>query len=161
MHSSICSGTVKILYILTGLLIQMHKMQESQFLNSPGRHLLHLFHPIFSLLFFPPSLPPSPFSSCTQCGGLLRPHVVWFGEPLETQVMDKVQQILAECDLCLLVRYQTLGVERNVVLELSHSPLFRMSLHILLMLNVPWYWCCTQHHIRISELSFMLIYILF
>lgn len=62
--------------------------------------------------------------------------MVWFGEPLETHVMDRVQQVLAECDLCLLVRYQTLEWKENVVLELSHSPLFRMSLHGLPMLNV-------------------------
>ena len=43
-------------------------------------------------------------SSCSKCGGLLRPHVVWFGEPLEVHVMDTAQQILRECDLCLLVR---------------------------------------------------------
>ena len=45
-----------------------------------------------------------PFYSCSDCGGLLRPHVIWFGEPLDTVVMDKAHKVLRECDLCLLVR---------------------------------------------------------
>ena len=42
-------------------------------------------------------------SSCSKCKGLLRPHVIWFGEPLDTAVLDAVDSVLAECDLCLLV----------------------------------------------------------
>ena len=37
------------------------------------------------------------------CGGLLRPHVVWFGEGLDPQVMSDVQKELDDCDLCLVV----------------------------------------------------------
>ena len=37
------------------------------------------------------------------CGGLLRPHVVWFGEGLDPQVMCDVQKELDDCDLCLVV----------------------------------------------------------
>ena len=40
---------------------------------------------------------------CDKCGGLLRPHVVWFGEALESEVLQKTDQALAKCDLCLLV----------------------------------------------------------
>ena len=40
---------------------------------------------------------------CDKCGGLLRPHVVWFGEALETEVLQKTDEVLAKCDLCLLV----------------------------------------------------------
>ncbi|XP_055451120.1 NAD-dependent protein deacylase sirtuin-5, mitochondrial isoform X3 [Psammomys obesus] len=38
------------------------------------------------------------------CGGLLRPHVVWFGENLDPAVLDKVDKELALCDLCLVTR---------------------------------------------------------
>ena len=37
------------------------------------------------------------------CGGLVRPHVVWFGEPLFEDVLDKVHEELEKCDLCLVV----------------------------------------------------------
>ncbi|XP_014681054.1 PREDICTED: NAD-dependent protein deacylase-like [Priapulus caudatus] len=40
---------------------------------------------------------------CQKCSGLLRPHVVWFGENLESSVMDQVEMELARCDLCLVV----------------------------------------------------------
>jgi len=39
------------------------------------------------------------------CDGLLRPHVVWFGEPLDPELLAEVQKELNECDLCLVVRF--------------------------------------------------------
>ncbi|XP_066289096.1 NAD-dependent protein deacylase sirtuin-5, mitochondrial-like isoform X1 [Branchiostoma lanceolatum] len=37
------------------------------------------------------------------CGGLLRPHVVWFGESLDPDVLTRTDQELDKCDLCLVV----------------------------------------------------------
>lgn len=37
------------------------------------------------------------------CGGLLRPHVVWFGENLDENVLDRTSEELDKCDLCLVV----------------------------------------------------------
>uniref|UniRef100_A0A2R8NDN1 NAD-dependent protein deacylase sirtuin-5, mitochondrial n=1 Tax=Callithrix jacchus TaxID=9483 RepID=A0A2R8NDN1_CALJA len=37
------------------------------------------------------------------CGGLLRPHVVWFGENLDPAILEEVDGELAHCDLCLVV----------------------------------------------------------
>ncbi|XP_060722626.1 NAD-dependent protein deacylase sirtuin-5, mitochondrial-like isoform X1 [Tachysurus vachellii] len=37
------------------------------------------------------------------CGGLLRPHVVWFGESLDPDILARVDQELDRCDLCLVV----------------------------------------------------------
>lgn len=37
------------------------------------------------------------------CGGLLRPHVVWFGERLDEKVLDAAEDLLEKCDLCLVV----------------------------------------------------------
>ena len=37
------------------------------------------------------------------CGGLLRPHVVWFGEGLDSNVLATTDKHLEECDLCLVV----------------------------------------------------------
>jgi len=37
------------------------------------------------------------------CGGMLRPHVVWFGEGLDQDVLDAARNELDNCDLCLVV----------------------------------------------------------
>lgn len=37
------------------------------------------------------------------CGALIRPHVVWFGESLFREVLERVDEELSKCDLCLLV----------------------------------------------------------
>ncbi|XP_012694921.1 NAD-dependent protein deacylase sirtuin-5, mitochondrial [Clupea harengus] len=37
------------------------------------------------------------------CNGLLRPHVVWFGETLDSDILTAVEQELEMCDLCLVV----------------------------------------------------------
>lgn len=37
------------------------------------------------------------------CGGLLRPHVVWFGEGLDEDILDAAHHELENCDLCLVV----------------------------------------------------------
>uniref|UniRef100_A0A8C5K0F9 NAD-dependent protein deacylase sirtuin-5, mitochondrial n=1 Tax=Jaculus jaculus TaxID=51337 RepID=A0A8C5K0F9_JACJA len=56
-----------------------------------------------------PALPPwdpgKDSSRCEEagCGGLLRPHVVWFGENLDPAVLDEVDRELTLCDLCLVV----------------------------------------------------------
>ena len=39
------------------------------------------------------------------CGGLLRPHVVWFGENLDPAILEEVDKELALCDLCLVVSH--------------------------------------------------------
>lgn len=38
-----------------------------------------------------------------ECGGLLRPYVVWFGENLDSAILEEVDRELAHCDLCLVV----------------------------------------------------------
>lgn len=38
-----------------------------------------------------------------KCDGLLRPFVVWFGEGLDPKVLQKVDQILQDCDCCLVI----------------------------------------------------------
>ncbi|CAI2730805.1 unnamed protein product [Schistosoma spindalis] len=37
------------------------------------------------------------------CGGLLRPHVVWFGENLEPHILSKADEIVQKADVCLVV----------------------------------------------------------
>ncbi|CAH2071011.1 unnamed protein product, partial [Iphiclides podalirius] len=37
------------------------------------------------------------------CSGLLRPHIVWFGESLEHAVLERAEAAMATCDVCLVV----------------------------------------------------------
>ena len=41
--------------------------------------------------------------TCEICKGLLRPHVVWFGESLDPMLMEGVQQKLLACELLIVV----------------------------------------------------------
>ena len=45
-----------------------------------------------------PSLP-----LCQICKGLLRPHIVWFGESLDPQDLQKSYEALQACDLLLII----------------------------------------------------------
>jgi len=50
-------------------------------------------------------LPVSDLPRCQidRCKGLLRPRVVWFGEPLDENVLAAADKELESCDLCLVV----------------------------------------------------------
>lgn len=52
------------------------------------------------------AVPLESFNRCEEdgCHGLLRPHVVWFGETLDPDVLTEVEKELDLCDLCLVVR---------------------------------------------------------
>lgn len=41
--------------------------------------------------------------TCGMCGGLLRPDVVWFGEALDPEVLERVYEGLRSCDLMLVI----------------------------------------------------------
>jgi NAD-dependent deacetylase len=41
--------------------------------------------------------------SCSECDGLLRPDVVWFGEALEERVLTRAVEAATGCDACLVV----------------------------------------------------------
>ena len=47
---------------------------------------------------------PLPFPpSCTECGGLLRPHIVWFGESLAPQDLEQSYAALQRCDILVII----------------------------------------------------------
>lgn len=50
-----------------------------------------------------PEIPMKDLPHCNDCGGLLRPHIVWFGENLEPEVLDNTNTALSECEACLVV----------------------------------------------------------
>ncbi len=41
--------------------------------------------------------------TCSGCGGRLRPDVVWFGEPLDVDVLERARRWLRDADLLLVV----------------------------------------------------------
>ena len=45
----------------------------------------------------------SPPPRCNRCGALLRPDVVWFGEPLDSAILDEATRLAAAADLCLVI----------------------------------------------------------
>lgn len=44
-----------------------------------------------------------PLPRCTQCDGLLRPNVVWFGESLDPDILGKAFEAARTCDVMLIV----------------------------------------------------------
>ncbi|XP_002129772.3 NAD-dependent protein deacylase-like [Ciona intestinalis] len=48
-------------------------------------------------------IPSNLLPRCQSCSGLLRPHVVWFGENLDSNVLEKAMDEIQSCDLCLVV----------------------------------------------------------
>jgi NAD-dependent deacetylase len=48
-----------------------------------------------------PQLPDLP--TCEKCGGLLRPHVVWFGESLDYELLNNAVDAAQSCDVMLVV----------------------------------------------------------
>jgi len=46
-----------------------------------------------------PEIPPR----CVYCGGLLRPAVVWFGEPLPTDALEKAYELSMSADIFIVV----------------------------------------------------------
>jgi NAD-dependent deacetylase len=50
---------------------------------------------------FPVELPLLP--RCGECGSLLRPHVVWFGESLNVEDLDAADAAIEACDLFLVI----------------------------------------------------------
>jgi len=41
--------------------------------------------------------------ACASCGGLLRPHIVWFGESLDPAVMQSAIEAATSCELFLVI----------------------------------------------------------
>lgn len=49
------------------------------------------------------TVPLPPLPSCPACGGLLRPHVVWFGEMLDRNVLAAAYEAIGRCDLMIVI----------------------------------------------------------
>lgn len=49
------------------------------------------------------NIPRMQLPRCERCNGLLRPHVVWFGESLDPMIMERTDAALEKCDLLLVI----------------------------------------------------------
>ena len=49
------------------------------------------------------NIPIDQLPHCAVCSGLLRPHVVWFGEQLDPELMAKANAVMDTCDLFIVV----------------------------------------------------------
>ncbi len=56
------------------------------------------------------------------CGGIQRPHVVWFGEPLDMSILSQAQEAATRCDLLLVV-----GTSAQVYPAASMIPIARRA----------------------------------
>ncbi|CAK8672055.1 unnamed protein product [Clavelina lepadiformis] len=48
-------------------------------------------------------IPIKDLPKCTSCGGLLRPHVIWFGENLDENVLSAAFAEVESCDMCFVI----------------------------------------------------------
>lgn len=48
-------------------------------------------------------VPISILPKCPKCEGLLRPNVVWIGEPLPPEKLEAAKQVVSQCDFMLIV----------------------------------------------------------
>ncbi|KAJ7401794.1 NAD-dependent protein deacylase sirtuin-5, mitochondrial [Pitangus sulphuratus] len=84
--------------VITQNIDELHrKAGTKHLLEIHGLQILKQQMPRFQLKTF--------LSMCEEdgCNGLLRPHVVWFGEALDPDVLTAVEKELDICDLCLVV----------------------------------------------------------
>jgi NAD-dependent deacetylase len=49
------------------------------------------------------TIPLPELPTCPACGGLLRPHVVWFGEMLDPEILEKAYQAVQACQVLLVI----------------------------------------------------------
>ncbi len=88
----------------------------------------------------PVSFPPS----CTACGGLLRPHIVWFGESLATDDLEQSYAALQRCDILLII-----GTSGLVYPAASFAPVAKDHGAFVVELNLE-----TTPHSSVVDVSF-------
>lgn len=69
--------------------------------------------------------------NCTDCSGLLRPHIVWFGESLDQEDLNRSYQALRTCDILLLI-----GTSGVVYPAASFAPIAKDSGALVVELNL-------------------------
>jgi NAD-dependent deacetylase len=68
---------------------------------------------------------------CEDCQGLLRPHIVWFGESLDQQDLDRSFQALRGCEILLII-----GTSGVVYPAASFAPIAKQDGAFVVELNL-------------------------
>jgi NAD-dependent deacetylase len=68
---------------------------------------------------------------CTACNGLLRPHIVWFGESLDSRDLERCYESLATCEVLLII-----GTSGIVYPAASFAPIARQAGAFVAELNL-------------------------
>lgn len=58
---------------------------------------------------------------CKPCNGLLRPHIVWFGESLDQAVMDRAAKACSACEVLLVVGTSGMVFPAAALIPLARS----------------------------------------
>jgi NAD-dependent deacetylase len=69
--------------------------------------------------------------TCTDCGRLLRPHIVWFGEALDPIDIERSHHALTQCDLLLII-----GTSGIVYPAASFAPMAKAAGAFVIELNL-------------------------
>ena len=75
----------------------------------------------------PIAIPPS----CAACGGLLRPHIVWFGEALATEDLNRSYEALGRCEVL-----QIIGTSGIVYPAASFAPVAKAAGAFVVEINL-------------------------
>ncbi len=81
---------------------------------------------------------------CAGCGGLLRPHIVWFGESLDPEDLDRSYQALRNCEVLLII-----GTSGVVYPAASFAPIAKAAGAFVVEINLD-----PTPHSDIVDLSF-------
>lgn len=88
---------------------------------------------------------PLPFPpTCTTCGGLLRPHIVWFGESLAPEDLAHSNAALQRCDMLFII-----GTSGVVYPAASFAPVAKDHGAFVVELNLE-----TTPHSEVVDVSF-------
>lgn len=69
--------------------------------------------------------------NCTDCSGMLRPHIVWFGESLDQDDVNRSYQALRTCDILLII-----GTSGVVYPAASFAPIAKDGGALVVELNL-------------------------
>lgn len=69
--------------------------------------------------------------TCSSCRGLLRPHIVWFGESLDPMTLSRSVQALQQCDILLIV-----GTSGVVYPAASFAPMAKQAGAMIVEVNL-------------------------
>jgi NAD-dependent deacetylase len=90
-------------HLITQNVDGLHRLAGSQKLSELHGNIWKVRCTSCRLVIDNRDVPLSLLPHCHTCGGLLRPHIVWFGEALDDQVLAKCFRAVESCDVMVIV----------------------------------------------------------